>query len=97
MTWEQQFAALKALDIDTYLTTLPDGKWLCRVRGLELGGDGVLVSISGRGKSPQEATENLWMQIEAMPSDRYLVLGAMRDTRRHVRWNGFMWIDLATK
>lgn len=97
MTWEQKFAALKALSTDMHLTTTTDGdKWVCSGRGIEETSDTscVLASVTGWGATPEAAVENLWLRVEKQSSDHYFVLGAYSESRRHVKWNGFMWVDV---
>lgn len=98
MTWEEKFAAMKALvgDFSIRLAMRAPGDWYVDCRGREIGGDGLLASLSGDGRTPQEAVEDDWRKnVEELPADRYLVLRAMHSDRRHVRWNGFMWIEVS--
>ena len=98
MTWEQQFAAMKALCGigDCALHMRSPGEWYVSLRGVEVKDGAVLRGAGSSGKSPEEAVMQTWSNIATnLPSDRYLVIGAMRDDRRAVRWNGFMWEDVA--
>ena len=96
MTWEQKFLALKALSSEMHLPTTMDDDWVCAGRGIEETSDTsvVLKGVAGFGKSPEAAVENMWLRVEKQPADHYFVLSAYGATRRHVKWNGFMWIDL---
>jgi hypothetical protein len=91
MTWEQKLAALQVL-CETSLKMRKPGDWYVSASGREIGGDGMLIGEYGNGKTPEEAVEDDWRKIaEFLPSDRYVVTGAMRGSRKQVRWNGFMW------
>lgn len=88
MTWEQKFAALQALT-DTNLRMRKPGDWYVQAFNRELAGDGLLQSIYGNGKSPEEAVENDWLNVTQIPSDRYI-----RVKGKNYRWNGFMWAQV---
>lgn len=94
--WEQKFAALKALDSDASLKMRKPGDWYVSMTGVEVGSSasGLLTSPSAGGETPQEAVEARWDLFANLATNQYLVIDAMKDTRRHVRWNGFMWEDL---
>lgn len=96
MTWEQKFIALKALSPEMHLTTTLDREWVCAGKGLEESSDHspVLAGVTGFGKTPEQAVENMWLRVEQQPADSYFVLGAFRENRRHVKWNGFMWVEV---
>lgn len=91
MSWEQKLAALSAL-AECNLKMLKPGQWIVH-QSVEVGGDGFLRSICGRGLSPEHAVEDHWSQATNIPSDRYLAIGGHAETRKQVRWNGFMWAD----
>lgn len=97
MTWEQKFIALKALCPEMHLTTNLDQRWVCAGSRLEETSDSshVLAGVTGFGSSPETAVENMWLRVEKQPADHYFVIGAYHgEKRRHVKWNGFMWIDV---
>lgn len=95
MNTEEKFAALGALA--PYAASLwmrNPGDWYVHLKGVEIGGDGMLASPASSGKTPFEAIEKCWAEHATLPAGRYIVLNAMQTTRRHVRWNGFMWQEL---
>jgi hypothetical protein len=94
MTWEQKLQALQALS-DVSLRMRKPGDWYVDSR-MEIKDGPVLVGAYGNGKTPQAAVEDHWQQYALLPLDKGpIVVDAMRDSRRHVRWNGFMWQDVA--
>jgi hypothetical protein len=92
MTWEQKLAALQAI-APTTLNMRKPGDWYVSAQGRDVGGDGLLTASYGNGKTPQEAVEDDWRQVAELPFDKYVVV-FVRNTRKHLRWNGYMWSDL---
>lgn len=96
MTWEEKFAAICALK-DADLKMRQPGDWYVS-QGTEVKeriGSGVLVSRFGNGESPIEAIKNHWILLTEEQPLAYIVLNATNNTtRRHVRWNGYMWSDI---
>lgn len=94
MEWEDLLQALCALDRDTCLRMRKPGDWYVS-HHIEVGGDGCLSGIYGNGASPELAVLDDWAKlVTSLRPDRFLVIDAMRDTRRQVRWNGYMWEDV---
>lgn len=95
MNWEEKFAAIKALDSDASLRMREPCDWYVSTR-TELKKGCVLVGCGGgTGRtSPEEAVNHCWAHMTLHPPDQYLVIGA-HPCRRSVRWNGFMWADIA--
>jgi len=94
MNWEQKFAAILAISYSASLRMRQPGNWYVSVPGCEIGGGATLRSVGSTGADPSKAIECTWEEITKLPPDKHLVIDAMRDTRRHVRWNGYMWEDL---
>lgn len=95
MNTEEKFAALGALAPHAASLWMRNpGDWYVHLTGVEIGGDEMLTSPASSGKTPFEAIEECWRQHTLLPAGRYVVLNAMQTTRRHVRWNGFMWQEL---
>lgn len=95
MNWEQKLHALNAL-AECSLRCRKPGDWYVEQR-TEIGGDGVLTSAYGNGVSPTGAINDHWKQlVDELPRGKYIVLDTST-SRRHVRWNGFMWIDLPVR
>jgi hypothetical protein len=96
MTWEQKLEATQALVgcYDVSLRMRKPGDWYVEVTGRYLGGDGLLRGMSGNGTTPEEAVNDDWVKFTAIRDDQYIVLNQGKTTRRHVRWNGYMWQEL---
>lgn len=95
MTWQQQFMALRALGgMDTRIHARSENDWYVLIPGVEIGGNGMLMRVGKSGATPEDAIKQTWQQVLGLSGDKYLVIDTMRDTRRHVKWNGFMWEDL---
>lgn len=56
-----------------------------------------LVGVHGNGQTPEEAVDDLWLELTSLQLGEYLVLGAYTDRRRAVKWNGFMWDGVREK
>src|SRR3990167_8513124 len=93
MTWEQKLAAFQALTEHSLRMRAP-GDWY--VEGsVEVKEGCILAGTYGNGRTPEAAVEDHWRQlVEELPREKYLVIRAYRDTRRAVRWNGYMWADV---
>ena len=93
LNWEEKLAAFKCLS-DCSLRMREPGNWYLS-DNVEVGGDGFLESPTVAESTPEQAVETMWARLVTnLPHDRYLVINAMNERRRHVRWNGYMWQDL---
>lgn len=95
MTWEQKFAALGALArmcTDVSLFMRKPGDWGVLIPHVERKEGAVLSGGGLNGKDPESAVESAWQW--ATDSKFYLVIKAFNATRRAVKWNGFMWVDV---
>lgn len=94
MDYEQKALAMKALAHDVCLHIRAAGDWYCRLPGVEIGGNSILESVGGDGTTPHAAVTDAWKRLTELPAGKYIVVDAMRTTRRQYRWNGFMWADV---
>jgi hypothetical protein len=91
MNWEQKVAALMALSSDVSIRMRAPGNWYISVRGVERKEGAMLSSGCVSEALPDKAVEAYW---EWATDERYyLVIRAMGEMRRTVKWNGFMWAD----
>lgn len=97
MTWEQMFAAIQALGEASLCMRRP-GDWYVEQRGTwvkERASDSVLGNRYGNGETPEAAVRDHWRQhVDELRPDAFIVLSGSGKPRRHVRWNGYMWVDL---
>lgn len=94
MTWEQKLAALQALGGECHLAMRSPGNWYVAEKGFSIGGDGMLTSQTQSEPSPADAVEECWSQhVTNLPANRYLAVEG-NDSRKHFRWNGYMWQEL---
>lgn len=95
MEWSDKFMAMKALaGNNTAIHARSESDWYVVVPSVEIGGNGILESPAVSGRTPQEAIELEWESLTKIKAGRFLVVNAMKSTRRHVRWNGYMWEDV---
>ena len=95
MDWEQKLEALSCLGEVSLMMRQPGNWYVHGPAGVEIKEEGCLASPTQRGATPRAAVEECWIQYTKLAADRYLVVNAMaRDSRRHIRWNGFMWQEL---
>lgn len=92
MTWEEKLTAIQALGCDTCLKMRAPGNWYVSVKGREFKEGSMLSGGYGNGRTPEEAVEDDWEQC----SVALVVINAYSDTRRTVRWNGFMWQEASS-
>lgn len=92
--YEQMLAAMKGLGVYPTLQMRAPGDWYVTLPSVEIGGDGLLCSAGESGTSPANAVAKTWLQIATLEPPRRLVIRAMQNSRREVRWNGFMWEDV---
>lgn len=92
MDYQQKFLAIRALaGTEVAIRARRYSDWFVSVPGVEIGGDGLLSSPTATGETPEAAIEKTWDLLTNLKPFRYLVIRAMTDDRRHVKWNGFMW------
>lgn len=94
MTWEQMFAAIQAIG-EASLRMRKPGDWFVEQRSTEKKerGSSVIGSAYGNGATPEDAVRDHWRVLTDLKPNEIIVIDSMRDTRRHVRWNGYMWAD----
>jgi len=88
LTWEQKFAALKAIG-DASLRMRAPGDWYVDLRGVEVSRGLMLESPVQSEPDPESAVAVAWEQHTDISEDQQLCI---RGGRR-VRWSGFMWAD----
>lgn len=93
MNWEQKLHALNALAECRLIMREPGDWYVSQHTEVKKEGDSVLQGKYGNGRSPEEAVINHWNELTGNPKE-FIVLEACPGSRRHVRWNGFMWVDL---
>lgn len=95
LTYEQKLAALKAI-APTHLEMRKPGDWyVCASdRAVKKTGSVMLTGAYGNGESPEAAVNDDWEHMLAAGKDGFIVIGAGLPSRKHVRWNGFMWESL---
>ena len=74
-----------------------DNRWFVshpRVDIKEIEHPGGIWSVTGRGDTPEDAIEDHWCKLTAPGQNHCIVVNALCDNRRRVRWNGFMWEDV---
>lgn len=92
--YEQYFHAMKSLGINPSVMMRRPGDWYVYLPGVEIGGNGMLTRVKGDGNSPATAITCAWQTIENLKAPLRIIINAMRNNRREVRWNGFMWEDV---
>ena len=97
MPWEEKLAAINGLHVAELSMSSP-GNWAVYTRGVESQANNSCIlrgGLTGRGTTPEEAVEDHWANLtEHDGVGSYLVIDAMRDSRRHIYWNGYRWVDL---
>jgi hypothetical protein len=97
MNWEEKLEAFKGLvgEFNVSLNMRAPGNWYVHTSFLEIGGNGLLSSVAGTGRTPEMAAENHWREyVTDLPLDHYLVVQLPGRGRRHFRWQGYMWREL---
>lgn len=98
MTWQEKFAAIRALGDSPNATTLnmrAVGSWSINLDPtIDIGGNGVIVHPVATGPDSESVVNNLWEKMTNLSDGEYIVVNGMSRRRRHVVWNGFLWEDL---
>ena len=95
MNTNQTWQAINSL-IDASLKTDVNYKWyVCQ--SIEVGGDGLLSGLTGRGLTPEGAISDHWRLLTTIPENKYLVVKSISKDRKHYRWNKFMWQEQEPK
>lgn len=70
--------------------------FLASLRNVEKGSDFFLKSITGFGKTMDEAIADLWHNATTYDDEwKYLVVDAYRETRRQTKWvDGIGWVPV---
>ena len=98
ITQPNRVNALEILDnieeIDPYVKFSYDfrNNTYCVHSRVEIGGDGILRSVSGRALTPEDAIFDLWYQLTNIESDQYVVIDASGENRAAYKWNGKRWV-----
>lgn len=83
MTWEQKFAAIKAIARSATVEMRKPGDWYVGAGMEHADGSSFLIGNYGNGSTPEEAVEDHWrLYGDGTPFK-------VRDS--WFRWNGFMW------
>ena len=91
MDWQQKAAAIQALAgwQNFALKMRGPENWYVQHSGLEQKEGGLLSDGPQHGKTPEDAVNQCWDWMT--DPEYYLVWSTYRDSRRAVRWDGFMW------
>jgi hypothetical protein len=95
MNYIQKFRALEVLS-ECSLKLANDDTWYVEQNlHIKEPGTSTLLSVTGYGKTLEEAINDHWDQVLALKSGQYLVareyFGETQTRRITVRWNKFMW------
>lgn len=93
MDFTQKSRAIKAL-ADVLEVRFHDMGWAATAGNVEVRDNGLLMGVTGRGRTPETAVDELFERLTNVPAGQYLVVNAYSDQRRAVRWNGFMWAQV---
>lgn len=92
MTWEQKLQAAQSIGECSLKMRVP-GNWYVSQSGVERKEGGCLSSGGGcNGATPEVAVDEFWNWLS--DPKFYVVINAYGETRRTVKWNGFMWQDV---
>ncbi|HXE83681.1 MAG TPA: hypothetical protein VN513_10180 [Gemmatimonadales bacterium] len=93
MTWEEKFEAINALG-EAVLKMRAPGDWHVYQPGVDISNRVVIGSRYGSGRTPEAAVQEHWTGLTELRATEVIVINAFRDNRRHLRWNGYRWVDL---
>lgn len=95
MSWQEKFAAINALGEASLMMRKP-GDWYVNQPRVETKDEGssVIGCDYGNGATPEDAVVDHWERIAALPPRWFVVVDSFGPSRRHVRWNGYMWVDV---
>ena len=93
MSWEEKFEAILALGEASLKMRVP-GDWYVHQPDVEVSDGTVIGPRSGTGRTPELAVLDYWKNLTALTETEVVVIDAFRENRKHVRWNGYRWVDL---
>ncbi len=95
LTWEQKAAALLNLSgwSEFALKMREDGTWYVH-DAVEIRDRSCMIGVTVSAENPVMAILKHWLQLTQIEPHQYLVVKVC-GKRRAVRWNGFMWADVA--
>ncbi len=68
--------------------------WYATVDGIEVKQGSFLCGDYGNGKTPEAAIDDCFRVLTELKRGEYLVKNAYGESRRAMRWNGFMWQEV---
>ena len=93
-TPSQVFRIVKGAGDDPSIRLDVHGDWYVSSK-LHIGGDGMIGTVGGlHAPDPETAVAHFWEAVCDVPPGRWLTVDPMSETRRRIRWNGFMWEDV---
>jgi len=93
MTWEEKLEACKGLSEVSLEMRCPGDWYVVHIR-VDIKEGGMLKSVCGNGTTPELAVLDHWRILTELQLGQYIVVGAMRENRRVVTWNGYMWKNI---
>lgn len=94
MTIIDKMDALCGLDRDAHIDFSPYTRKFYVSLKVEIGDGAVLCSPAEHRDSPADAIEAMWARLINLKPDEFIVIDAMNEKRREIRWVGFMWKDV---
>ena len=94
MDWEQKLMALKSLSPGIALSMRKPGNWYVSASHIEISNGVTLCSPIESEATPEEAVNARWLRLTELQPGGCLVINAMNDKRRAIKWNGYMWEDV---
>ena len=98
MDWKQKLHALSSIADVKLIPRNADDWYVSQCIEITSDGSSMLLGSYGNGATPIGAIEDHWkVLVEDLEANQYLVFNAMRDRRKHFKWNNFMWRELPIK
>lgn len=98
MTTNEKFQAMRALlddEMNASVRMTVDGDWYVKLPGLEIRKGGLLGGLSEFESNIVDAINAAWKRLTTLPAGQYIVIDAMKPSRRAYRWNGYAWKPFA--
>ena len=94
LNFQQKAEALNALAKIAILMRKANDWYISQSTEVKQGS--MLAGLYGNGETPADAIYDHWQQLVTdLPPDQYIITNPGSDNRRAVKWNGYMWKEVA--
>jgi len=89
MSWKEKAVVINSsLGGELHLVLDLDNNWYASAYDVNIGGNGFLDSVGGRGETVEKAVEEFWKNLTEIPEELFITVHSQANRRQQFRWNG---------